>query len=461
MDRDHSGHRVSSKMQLITPLKAKFRSIRRRILVFVSAVYLTSSGLSALWIYYEVSHEVDELFDAEMVQQAKTLAAFLPEQITEQQREAGAQIIGDVSDHEYEDKLSYRITNTTSSWSLETRGAPSPAIVPFQIGFSEFNLDGRQWHAFGMTSGNYQVLLLQEDSFRSELRTDLAIDTVVPVLLLLPLMLWLGWWTINQSFLSFQRLATNLRKRRPDDYSAFEPANDDEEVAVVKQALNYYLARIEQTFHRERRFSADAAHELRTPLASLKASLQNLISSKKAIETAQLEALLTSTDRLIQLVESLLLLSKTELPSTKAEYVNVAREVRQVVADYYSRAEQRELSFEVNLPETIRATGSNDYWRVLLANIIDNAIKYSPNGGIIEINSSKNTLQIKNPIVEDHRVELDRLSERFYRGKHLDVDGAGLGLSIVQNLARQLGISVEFNQQQQYFICRIYWGDNS
>ncbi|PHR63872.1 MAG: histidine kinase, partial [Idiomarina sp.] len=283
----------------------------------------------------------------------------------------------------------------------------------------------------------------------------------VPVLLLLPLMLWLGWWTINQSFLSFQRLATNLRKRRPDDYSAFEPANDDEEVAVVKQALNYYLARIEQTFHRERRFSADAAHELRTPLASLKASLQNLISSKKAIETAQLEALLTSTDRLIQLVESLLLLSKTELPSTKAEYVNVAREVRQVVADYYSRAEQRELSFEVNLPETIRATGSNDYWRVLLANIIDNAIKYSPNGGIIEINSSKNTLQIKNPIVEDHRVELDRLSERFYRGKHLDVDGAGLGLSIVQNLARQLGISVEFNQQQQYFICRIYWGDNS
>lgn len=448
-------------MQLITPLRTKFRSIRRRILVFVSTVYLMSSGLSALWIYYEVSHEVDELFDAEMVQQAKTLSAFLPEQISEHHVDTDVQVIGDVSEHEYEDKLSYRITNTTSSWMLTTQGAPSKAAAPFQIGFSEFNLDGRLWHAFGMSSGNYQVLLLQEDSFRSELRTDLALDTVVPVLLLLPLMLWLGWWTINQSFVSFQRLATNLRKRRPDDYSAFEPANDDEEVAVVKQALNYYLARIEQTFHRERRFSADAAHELRTPLASLKVSLQNLISSKKAIEKRQLEALLTSTDRLIQLVESLLLLSKAELPPATVEYVNIAKEVRQIVADFYSRAEQRDLNFDVNLPETVGVSGSSDYWQVLLANIIDNAIKYAPSGATIEIESQQNHLQVKNPIVDGHGVEMARLSERFYRGKHLDVPGAGLGLSIVQNLARQLGISVEFSQQQQYFICRIHWGDNS
>lgn len=312
-----------------------------------------------------------------------------------------------------------------------------------------------------MMSGNYQVLLLQEDSFRSELRSDLTIDTLVPVLLLLPLMLWLGWWTINQSFVSFQRLATSLRKRRPDDYSAFEPANDDEEVAVVKQGLNYYLARIEQTFHRERRFSADAAHELRTPLASLKASLQNLISSKKTIEKPQLEALLTSTDRLIQLVESLLLLSKTELPPAAVEHVNIAKEVRQIVADFYSRAEQRDLNFEVSLPEAVGVSGSSDYWRVLLANIIDNAIKYAPSGATIEIESQQNNLQVKNPIVDDHGVDLERLSERFYRGKHLDVQGAGLGLSIVQNLARQLGISVEFSQQQQYFICRIHWGDNS
>ncbi|GAB3294137.1 sensor histidine kinase [Pseudidiomarina andamanensis] len=420
-----------------------------------------SSGLSALWIYYEVSHEVDELFDAEMVQQAKTLAAFLPEQLSEQHIDAELEIVGDASNHEYEDKLSYRITNTTSSWTLSTRGAPTKASAPFQIGFSEFNLNGRLWHAFGMMSGNYQVLLLQEDSFRSELRSDLTIDTLVPVLLLLPLMLWLGWWTINQSFVSFQRLATSLRKRRPDDYSAFEPANDDEEVAVVKQGLNYYLARIEQTFHRERRFSADAAHELRTPLASLKASLQNLISSKKTIEKPQLEALLTSTDRLIQLVESLLLLSKTELPPAAVEHVNIAKEVRQIVADFYSRAEQRDLNFEVSLPEAVGVSGSSDYWRVLLANIIDNAIKYAPSGATIEIESQQNNLQVKNPIVDDHGVDLERLSERFYRGKHLDVQGAGLGLSIVQNLARQLGISVEFSQQQQYFICRIHWGDNS
>ncbi len=447
-------------MQFITRVRTKFRSIRRRILVFVSGVYLLSSGFSATWIYYEVSHEVDELFDAEMVQQAKTLAAFLPEHLTEQPLDLGSRILGNVSNHEYEDKLSYRIVDVDSAWSIRTLGAPSQEQVPFKLGFSVFNLDGQIWHAFGMNSGNYRVLLLQEDSFRSELRGDLAIDTLVPVLILLPIMLWLGWWTINQSFLSFQRLASHLRKRRSDDYSAMEPANDDEEVAVVKQALNYYLARIEQTFHREKRFSADAAHELRTPLASLKASLQNLIASKEPTQKEQLVTLLYSTDRLIQLVESLLLLSRAELPPVQSDKVNIAKEVRQIIAEYYPRAESKGLRFEVELPESLVVHGSLDYWRVLLANLIDNAIKYSPNDSQIEITVEAHAIQIKNAIVEEHRVEMERLSERFYRGKHLDVQGAGLGLSIVQNLAQQLGISVEFSHQQKYFICRIYWGDN-
>ncbi|RZQ57124.1 histidine kinase [Pseudidiomarina tainanensis] len=447
-------------MQLISRLRKKFRSIRRRILVFVSAVYLISSGLSAIWIYYEVSHEVDELFDAEMVQQAKTLAAFLPEHLTEQHLDLGSRILGDVSNHEYEDKLSYRIVDLDSEWSIRTLGAPSQQQVPFKLGFSTIHLDGEIWHAFGMNSGNYHVLLLQEDSFRSELRSDLATDTLVPVLILLPMMLWLGWWTINQSFVSFQRLASHLRKRRPDDYSAIEPANDDEEVAVVKQALNYYLGRIEQTFHREKRFSADAAHELRTPLASLKASLQNLISSKEQPQQDQLKNLLYSTDRLIQLVESLLLLSRAELPPTQIEKVNIAKEVRQIIAEYYALAEAKGLTFDVDLPELLTVDGNLDYWRVLLANLIDNAIKYSPQHTRIEITLKADSLQIKNAIVEDHRVDVERLSERFYRGKHLDVQGAGLGLSIVQNLARQLGVSVEFSHQQQYFICRVQWGDN-
>lgn len=449
-------------MQIIKAFGAKFKSIRRRILITVSVVYLVSSGLSATWIYYEVSHEVDELFDAEMVQQAKTLAALLPVNRTELTQPAH-QVLQSVSEHEYEEKLAYRIERINQDWSMRTQGAPDHRALPYQSGFNEFVIAATLWHSFGMQTpdGNYQILLLQEDSFRSELRTDLAVDTLVPVLLLLPLMLWLGWWTINQSFASFRRLAAALRHRRTDDYSPFEQSNEDEEVVLVKQALNHYLARIEQTFVREKRFSADAAHELRTPLAALKASLQNLLVSKDAIEKQQIERLLISTERLVKLVESLLMLSKAELTQVGSEPVNIAREVRQIIADSYQLAEQKGITFGVNLPDRIMHESHPSYWRVLLANIIDNAIKYSPPNTTISISYSAQILEVKNKLPTDHPLELERLTERFYRGKQLDIDGSGLGLSIVQNLAQQLAIEVEFAREDTYFICRIKWGVNA
>lgn len=449
-------------MQIIKAFGAKFKSIRRRILITVSVVYLVSSGLSATWIYYEVSHEVDELFDAEMVQQAKTLAALLPVNGTDLTQPTH-RVLQSVSEHEYEKKLAYRIERINQDWSLRTQGAPDHRALPYQSGFNEFVIAATRWHSFGMQTpdGNYQILLLQEDSFRSELRTDLAVDTLVPVLLLLPLMLWLGWWTINQSFTSFRRLATALRRRRTDDYSPFEQSNEDEEVVLVKQALNHYLARIEQTFIREKRFSADAAHELRTPLAALKASLQNLIASKDAIEKQQLERLLISTDRLVKLVESLLMLSKTELNQVGSEPVNIAREAREVIADSYKLAEQKGITFRVDLPDRITHESHPSYWRVLLANLINNAVKYSPPNTAISITHFDQVLEIKNQVAADHSLELDRLTERFYRGKQMDIDGSGLGLSIVQNLAQQLAIELEFAREDTYFICRIKWGENA
>ena len=449
-------------MRIVNRLANIFKSMRRRILVTVSVVYLVSSGVSAIWIFYEVSHEVDELFDAEMVQQAKTLAFFLPQQLTSNERNR-QQTIQSVSKHEYEDKLAYRIERANSDWSLRTEGAPSAEELPFKTGFSELTIAGKLWHSYGLVSRDegYHVILLQEDSFRSELRSDLTIDTLIPVLFLLPLMLWFGWWSINRSFLSFQRLANQLRKRHTSDYRPFSQERDDEEVVLVKQALNQYLARIEQTVKREKRFSADAAHELRTPLAALKARLQALMSSSAPLEVSQLEPLLISTERLVTLVESLLMLSKAELPSEQNRDLNIAKIIRQVVADKFEQAEQRSLDFQIDLPERLGHFGNDSYWYTLLANLIDNAIKYAAPQTSIKIGIESNALVIGNIIAANQTLETARLAERFYRGKHLDVEGSGLGLSIVQNLAQQLQIEIEFLQQDTYFICRLSWGEMS
>ncbi|WP_262339806.1 histidine kinase dimerization/phospho-acceptor domain-containing protein [Idiomarina sp. OT37-5b] len=444
-------------MQLIRRFQRKLHSIRRRILIAVSLVYLLSSAVSAVWIHQEISHEVDELFDAEMVQQAKTLLALVSivEQLPAQQL-----TIDPLNAHSYEGKLSYRIEQHDGNVVMQTRGSMDLSRIDFREGFSIQQIGQEVWHTFGVSSADqrYRILLLQEDEFRAEIRTDLTTDTVIPVLTLLPLMLWLGWWTINRNFASFTRLANALRRKRSTDYQPFTEANDPEEVALVKRALNHYLHRIEQSFLRERRFSADAAHELRTPLASLKAQLQNLIRRADNDEQKQqLNGLLTSTERLVKLVESLLLLARTEMPPEPMQALNVASIARQVMADYYHKLEAKGLQYQVQLPQRLEWLSDEAYLSMLLTNLIDNAVKYAPPGSVIEMSVQQGELLISNEVDGVHQIDTERLTERFYRGQQLDVDGSGLGLSIVKQLAQQLQLTIRFERHQQRFIARLHF----
>ncbi|WP_051986612.1 histidine kinase dimerization/phospho-acceptor domain-containing protein [Pseudidiomarina atlantica] len=443
-------------MRWLKQWQQRLRSIRRRVLLLVSLVYLLSSGVSSLWIYVEVSEEVDELFDAEMVQQAKTLATLMRDQALNEQDDV---IIAALGAHEYEERVAYRMESLNSAYALVTMGAPTSDELPYAEGFQVVQTPTGVWHSFGMTpaNGSYRLLLMQEDSFRSELRTDLVVDTLIPILFLLPFILWSGWLVINRSFSSFNRLAEQLRRRKSDDYRTFPLEHDDEEIAIVKGALNQYVERIAKTLQREKRFSADAAHELRTPLAALKTSLQNLQGSITARDAKQVEHTIESTDRLIDLVESLLTLSRAELPPTTSQQLNLASIVRDIIATQVPRAEQRGLRFVVELPKQIGLSGAADYWHVLLSNLIDNAIKYAPADTVIVIDFSAHQQQlfIVNQITDSAEVDVQRVGERFYRGQHLNIKGSGLGASIVASLALQLNAAVTYQVVQNQFTVAI------
>lgn len=452
-------------MQRLTGYFSKLKSIRRRILLTVSVVYLFGSSVSALWIYFEVSHEVDELFDAELIQQAHTMNALISqfELGTVNQRfdsaESRASLIYQTPAwlQDYERKLAIRLETADGEVIYASRDWLQSDSIQYREGISELRQGDSYWYVFGATNAKsgLRMLVLQEDDFRAELRSDLTIDTLIPILLMLPVIIWFGWWSINFNFANFRQLATTIREKPSDNYEQLVGFDDTEEVAVISQSLNHYLSRVEQLFSREKRFSSDAAHELRTPVANLKLRIQNLIDTSDEAQKLTLDSLMVSVNQLTRLIDNLLLLSRTERPLNRKTALKLARQVREVVASWYEKAEQRGQTFDLVLDERATINSDPDLLQVLLSNLIDNAIKYGAVDSLITLKQSEHELVIRNTMSDLAHVDIERVEERFYRGGHLDIDGTGLGLSIVENIAKQLGITVAFSQGDGSFICTL------
>ncbi|OIN02182.1 hypothetical protein BFR57_07610 [Idiomarina sp. MD25a] len=358
---------------------------------------------------------------------------------------------------DYERKLAIRLETVSGDVIYASRDWLNSQKIQYTDGISELQQGDSYWYVFGATNlkSGLRMLVLQEDDFRAELRGDLTIDTLVPILLMLPVIIWLGWWSVNFNFASFQRLAKTIRSKPSDNYEQLSGFDDTEEVAVISRSLNHYLSRVEQSFAREKRFSSDAAHELRTPVANLKLRIQNLIDSSSNVQKQTLEPLMASVNQLIRLIDNLLLLSRTERQMNSTVPLKLARQVREVVALWYEKAEQKEQTFELRLDDTATVHSDPDLLHILLSNLVDNAIKYGALGSVITIEQRKQALAITNQVSEQTQFDIARVSERFYRGGHLDIDGTGLGLSIVGNIAEQLDIRVQFSRDESAFICTL------
>ncbi|EKE84204.1 ATP-binding protein [Idiomarina xiamenensis] len=451
-------------MRLIERIRSKMRSMRRRIIVAVSTLFISASLLSSIWIYFEIKHEVNELFDAELVQQARVLDGLLAVALAQQSADSlrqqprwlkHAQQLA----HPYENKLAFRVETASGDLLLSSDGIPAPAELPFQPGFSQFAVDGDYWYAFGMANAahDFRVVVMQEDSFRGELRIDLAVDTLVPIVVLLPFVLWACRWLVNYFFYHFSRVATHLRDRRSDDYSPIQQLDNSDEVGAVVNAVNSYLSRTEQAFVRERRFSADAAHELRTPLAALKAQLQQLQPSNAA-EGKAVAAALLSTQRLIDLVQQLLVLARAEQTQRQFQRFNLAALTRESLASYYANFELAGLQLVADVPQHCQIESDAQAWRLMLSNLLDNALKYAERDSTVTVTLRKTTrrgdldgyqLVVNNQVDNAAEIDADRVFDRFYRGRQLDRPGSGLGMSIVANIAKQLAVTIEFRLQDQ------------
>ncbi|MDE1183169.1 ATP-binding protein [Paraburkholderia sp.] len=417
------------------------RSIRRQLLFWLLAIVLLGVGIAGWLIYRQALAEANELFDYQL----QEIAAALPS-------EPFSQVLGsrDTSD----EGIVLQIWNRNGALMYYSR--PRAPLAPrAELGFSTEHTERGDWRVYGAIVGDNVVQLAQPVSVRNRLAANVALRTTWPLIVLLPLLGVAVWMIVGRGLRPLRRVTGALDARHPEALDPLPDARLPLEVQPLVRALNGLLARLAAALDTQKAFVADAAHELRTPLAAVQIQAQLVARAKDdAARSEALADLQAGVTRATRLAEQLLALARSEPDGLKAtKTVDLQALLADCVLTYAPLAHARGVDLGVVANEAARVEGDPDALRVMLNNLIDNATKYTPAGGRVDVSlrvaDGHPLVQIADSGPGIPAVERDRVFDRFYRvgaGAHrapTDVAGSGLGLAIVKRIALQHHADVE------------------
>lgn len=420
-------------------------SLRRRLLG------LLLGGVAAAWLatmvfsYIDAHHEVDELFDAQLAQAAQTLLALAS-------HEEGDDIedLGDVA-HKYQRRLRFQIWRADGKLLMRSKNAPETPLTATD-GFSETRGDDGHWRHFSQWNEerSLQVQVSENHHIRDDLIGHIAWRLLLPALFGLPLIgLWV-WLATRHGLASLDGIAGQIASRAPQQLQPLNPAAAPEEIRTMLEALNGLFQRVETALESERQFTADAAHELRTPLAALQAQLQVALRARDDAERdrslAQLQSGLT---RAAHLVDQMLQLARLDpesgLPNPQPVDLGILAEA--VCADLGPLILDKNLDFALDAAPGCIVTGQSEWLRVLIRNLVDNAIRYSPADGTLHVSVARTAGQCQLSVSDSGpgipANEREAVLRRFHRLDQGGQQGSGLGLAIVARIAELHGAGLD------------------
>jgi two-component system OmpR family sensor kinase len=324
------------------------------------------------------------------------------------------------------------------------------AVLPdiTTLGFSTVkNREGR-WRVFGVQAVTRVIQVAQPMSVREQRAAELALQTLKPFALLLPVLALVIWVAVGHALEPLQRLTTQVKARRVNALDALPPANLPDEVQPLVLALNDLLGRLRAALERERAFMADAAHELRTPLTALHLQMGMLArASGEAEREAAMSTLSAGVQRAIRLVEQMLALARQEPRADSAPVpVRLDELAREIVAELVPLADAGRIDLGVAAAQPATVDGDADALRTLLRNLVDNAVRYTPPGGRVDIAVESTAAGPRVTVSDDGpgipAEERRRVFDRFYRRAGAAPPGSGLGLAIVKAIADAHGATV-------------------
>ncbi len=409
-------------------------------------------GIVTYFVFADASEEVHELFDANLSQNARVLMDLMSHEAEEGHvglTATGAEFAA--AYHKYETELAYVVRDQDGT--LMASSASAPAFPLAGDGYHDFFVGDDAWRVFTLRSPTPGLIVQtgEPKENRDELAREVVLHAVVPILLLLPALIAAVLLGVTRGLRPLGLLAGQISKRAPNAMDPVDAGGAPAEIRPLVDSLNTLLERLRHALARERRFTGDAAHELRTPLAALKTNAQVAIrATSDEQRMASLTALEEGVDRASHLVDQLLSLARLDAPAGAAEQrrVDLVPVVRDVLAELAPAA--LEAGVEVALEATnedAMITGDRHALWILARNLIDNAVRYTPAGGTVQVCVTTCADAVALSVVDSGSgipsTERERVFERFYRGARTTAPGSGLGLSIVRAIAAQHGGRVE------------------
>ncbi|NEX60694.1 sensor histidine kinase [Noviherbaspirillum galbum] len=289
---------------------------------------------------------------------------------------------------------------------------------------------------------------------RAHLANEIIKGVILPQFIILPVALSLVWFALSRGLSPLAELQQHIRARRPDDLSPIDSGQVPEEISPLVRSLNDMLERLSQSIHMQKRFIADAAHQMKTPLAGMRMQSELALRETDMAEIHRsLEQLSKSSESATRLVNQLLALARAEnqTPESKPfQPVELNELARNVVQDWVQASFSHRIDLGFEQPgHPIMVHGNPVMLRELLSNLIDNAVRYTPPGGSVTVRVRADAIEgLAILEVEDTGpgippAERGHVFERFYRILGSNVEGSGLGLSIVREIAQQHDAEVD------------------
>jgi two-component system sensor histidine kinase QseC len=422
--------------------------MRRQLLVVLLSTLAIVWVATAAFSYFDARHELDELLDAHLAQSTTLLIAQAGHDLDEIDEHAD-----DV--HRYARRVAFQFWRRGTSLELHSKNAPDVRLSPREEGFSDARIDGRRWRVFSAWDRDrrYLVQVGEQAATRDAIVGAMLRGMLLPLAAALPVLAILLWLAIERALRPLRTLGRQVAHRAPDNLGAIDVGSAPAEVAPLVADLNRLFERVRSSMDNERRFTADAAHELRTPLAAIRAQAQVARGARADTErTHALEGVIAGCDRATHLVDQLLTLARLEPDEFRANRkpVELHTIAQAAIGDIAPIALDRSVDVVLAEGPAVSLQADARLLGILLRNLLDNAVRYSPQHAVVQVAVATRdrkpvvTVQDAGPGVPPKaRAEL---GQRFRRFAGADTAGTGLGLSIVKRIAELHGADVAFDE---------------